>query len=234
MDMNDRPSLRVVNETVSLRERTTNVLRNAILNQTFKPGEKLVERRLCEETGVSRTSIRESLRILEAEGLVCRESGRGLCVNRVTTQEVRDMYGVRRMLEGPMLRKICEDGDPKHIMALRAAIKKLSAFDDPKLENAPVEHAKALGEVSRCIAEGAGNQVARDILVSLSARMTYFRSFVSRSATAEERKVTMGLLNRIADAVADRNADEAETAFYNYIDRATDRAIALSSQVEDS
>lgn len=228
--MNKRSSLRVVNESVSLRERTTDVLRNAILDLTFKPGEKLVERKLCEETGVSRTSIRESLRILEAEGLVSHKQGKGLCVTRVTSQEVRDIYGVRRMLEGPMLRQICAEGTRQDIAAVCRAIDRASAFDDPGREHAAVEHAMALGEVSRCIAESAGNQVARDILVSLSARMTYIRSFVCRSATPEERKVTTGLLQEISTAIQARDADRAVEAFDRYIDRACDRAVTLSRQ----
>jgi DNA-binding GntR family transcriptional regulator len=62
--------MRVVRNTVTLRQQVLEVLRSAILNFQFKPGDRLIERELCEMTGVSRTSVREALRHLESEGLV--------------------------------------------------------------------------------------------------------------------------------------------------------------------
>ena len=54
----------------SLRHHIENVLRQAIMSGRFAPGARLVERELCESLGVSRTSVREALRSLEAEKLV--------------------------------------------------------------------------------------------------------------------------------------------------------------------
>ena len=72
--------IQIDRHTPSLRERTTAALREAILQLHFKPGQRLVERQLCAETGVSRTCIRESLRQLEAEGLVDRAQNKGMFV----------------------------------------------------------------------------------------------------------------------------------------------------------
>src|SRR5260221_1670714 len=84
-------SLQVVVDNVSLRERTTQVLRDAILNLHFKPGQKLVERRLCEDTGVSRTCVREALRHLESEGLIMRAPNRGVYLAVVRPDEARQI-----------------------------------------------------------------------------------------------------------------------------------------------
>jgi DNA-binding GntR family transcriptional regulator len=54
-----------------LRHQVEHVLRQAIMLGRFAPGARLIERELCETLGVSRTSIREALRRLEAERLVC-------------------------------------------------------------------------------------------------------------------------------------------------------------------
>lgn len=59
-------SLKVVQDAPTLRELTTAKLRQAILELRFRPGQHLVERDLCERTGVSRSCIREALRHLEA------------------------------------------------------------------------------------------------------------------------------------------------------------------------
>src|SRR5687767_4159664 len=70
--MTNTLELRVARELPTLRDLTTDKLREAIMAQRFKPGQHLVERDLCEQTGVSRSSVREALRHLEAEGLVER------------------------------------------------------------------------------------------------------------------------------------------------------------------
>ena len=62
---------------INLRDQVLEVLRKAILDLRFKPGDRLIERELCEMVGVSRTSIREALRHLESEGLVTNKPNVG-------------------------------------------------------------------------------------------------------------------------------------------------------------
>ena len=81
-----------VTESPTLREQTVVTLREALLNEVFRPGEKLVERKLAEQTGVSRTSIREALSQLESEGLVTRMAGKGMFVTRLSESEIRQIY----------------------------------------------------------------------------------------------------------------------------------------------
>ena len=90
--MPNTSELAVVRDAPTLRELTTAKLREAILSLHFKPDQHLVERELCEQTGVSRTSVREALRQLEAEGLVERRGHRGLFVASVTAEEARQIY----------------------------------------------------------------------------------------------------------------------------------------------
>src|SRR5882672_4452774 len=92
--------MRVVRNTVTLRQQVLEVLRGAILNFQFKPGDRLIERELCEMTGVSRTSVREALRHLESEGLVQNLPNKGPMVATVTGEEAREIFEVRRVLEG--------------------------------------------------------------------------------------------------------------------------------------
>ncbi|MDW3117008.1 MAG: GntR family transcriptional regulator [Roseovarius pacificus] len=99
--------------TQTLREKTVEVLRDALLNQVFKPGDKLVERTLADRTGVSRTSVREALRELEAEGLVTRESGKGVFVTRVSESEAAQIYEARVILESATARLFAERAGPE-------------------------------------------------------------------------------------------------------------------------
>jgi GntR family transcriptional regulator, trigonelline degradation regulator len=75
-------------------------LRQAIIDCRFLPGQRLIERELVELTGVSRTSIREALRELTAEGLVTSVPNKGNVVTRVSAKEAAQLYEVRSALEG--------------------------------------------------------------------------------------------------------------------------------------
>ena len=84
-----QPSLRIKRRTTTLRQQVLEALRNAILDFQFKPGDRLVERELCEMTGVSRTSVREALRHLESEGLVENVPNKGPTVATLTVEDAR-------------------------------------------------------------------------------------------------------------------------------------------------
>ena len=85
--------LKVAPQTVHTQ--TTTKLRNAILSGYFKPGQRLVEAELCELMSVSRTSVREALRRLEAEKLITIVPNRGPSVSAITWEEAKDIYDVR-------------------------------------------------------------------------------------------------------------------------------------------
>jgi DNA-binding GntR family transcriptional regulator len=87
--------LQIVRKSATLRLLVEDKLRSAIATGRFKPGQRLIERELCELTGVGRTSIREALRQLEAEGLVTTIPHRGPSVSTISLDEARQLYSVR-------------------------------------------------------------------------------------------------------------------------------------------
>src|SRR6516165_8469146 len=121
----DVGDLRVDRDALTLRELTTGKLRDAILSLRFKPGEHLVERVLCEQTGVSRSCMREALQHLESEGLIERRGGRGLFVASVTTEEARQIYEVRAALEPEIGRLFAERASEGQIDELFASVEAL-------------------------------------------------------------------------------------------------------------
>lgn len=75
------------------------LLRDMITNGELKPGEKIHEPNLCERFGVSRTPLREALKLLAAEGLVIITVNRGAVVAKITPEEINDLFPIMGMLE---------------------------------------------------------------------------------------------------------------------------------------
>src|SRR3990170_1902174 len=93
-------ALRAVTTPTPLRKQVVERLREAIIEGHLKPGERLRERELCELLGVSRTSLREGLVELEAEGLINNVPNRGPVVAMVSIKAAEEIYQLRAVLEG--------------------------------------------------------------------------------------------------------------------------------------
>ncbi|MGE5390650.1 MAG: GntR family transcriptional regulator [Deltaproteobacteria bacterium] len=83
-----------------LRELVLEAIREAIINGTLKPRERLMEIQLAEELGVSRTPIREALRNLELEGFIVMVPRKGAFVADMTFKDIADIFEIRAALEG--------------------------------------------------------------------------------------------------------------------------------------
>ncbi len=84
----------------SLHEELVTRLRQAIVEGSLEPGAKVPERELCENLGVSRTPLREALKVLANEGLVILQSNRGARISKVTMEELEHAFPVIAVLEG--------------------------------------------------------------------------------------------------------------------------------------
>jgi len=84
---------------VPLREQILNAIRNAIVEGKFKAGEKIPEQELADELGVSRTPIREAIRMLEQQGLLEIRPQNGTYVATLNKREAEDGLYVRAALE---------------------------------------------------------------------------------------------------------------------------------------
>ncbi len=88
------------NEYLPLRDVVFNTLRDAILTGKLVPGERLMENQLAEKLGVSRTPVREALRMLELENLVELVPRKGAQVLDMSEKDIINILEVRGVLEG--------------------------------------------------------------------------------------------------------------------------------------
>lgn len=114
-------------DALPVRQHVVDVLRAEILALRFTPGEKLVERRLCEMTGASRTALREGLRQLEAEGLIEIIPNRGPMVPKLTRKHAKDIYQLRGILEADLGQQAAQAATGRDVIALRDIAKKVTS-----------------------------------------------------------------------------------------------------------
>ena len=88
-----------LNDYKPLREVIFDTLREAIITGELKPGERLMEVKLAEKMGVSRTPVREAIRMLELEGLVDMLPRKGAHVAELSVKDIMDVLEVRASMD---------------------------------------------------------------------------------------------------------------------------------------
>lgn len=106
------------------------VLRESILKGVFQPGERLRQDRLAEAIGVSRIPVRSALLQLESEGLITFNPYRGAVVNKLTVDEMREIYEIRGVLEAHALRKAVKRMTPERLEHLEQLARDLNEVKD--------------------------------------------------------------------------------------------------------
>jgi DNA-binding GntR family transcriptional regulator len=109
----------------SLHDDVANQLRERIFGAQLAPGSFIDEARLCEELSISRTPLREALKVLAAEGLVRHEPRRGSFVYEVTEQDLDDIFPVIALLEGRCANEAATNASEADIAALEVLHQRL-------------------------------------------------------------------------------------------------------------
>ena len=102
----------------SLHEQVAQQLRDLIFSGALSPGAFVDESRLCDQLTISRTPLREALKVLSAEGLIRHEPRRGCFVNEVTEQDLDDIFPVIALLEGRCAYEAALQASDADILAL--------------------------------------------------------------------------------------------------------------------
>ena len=208
-----------------LRREIETRLRAAIVDGRFKPGDRLIEREMCKLLGVSRASLREALRQLEAEELVTIVPHRGPVVSEITVEEAEQLYDVRAMLEGLAARRFAETASDEDIAVLRQALR---AFADVVRGKSSVPLLTAKAGFYEVLLERCGNRIAGRILTQLNNRVGLLRS-TSMSQKGRIRH-TLAEVTRIVDAIERRDPAGAWQATVEHVTRAAEVALKVLRQ----
>jgi DNA-binding GntR family transcriptional regulator len=202
-------SLQIVREEHSLRLSTVATLRHAILNLTFKPGQKLTERELCELTGVGRSLMREALRQIEAEGLIVNIPHKGPSVISLGLRDALEIYEVRLALEPVAARRFTEhasDAEIDGLVECSLNVRKASVAGDSD------GITMSLAQFYALLYSGARNTLAAELARTLYNRSMLLRAVTFFRQTARDRKKSIAGHRTIVDLLARRDGDNAAAA----------------------
>lgn len=211
-------SMRVQRHAPTVRTQVSGILRQAIADTRFKPGQRLVERELTEMLGVSRTSVREALRELAAEGLVRSIPNKGMVVAGLTQREVANLYELRSALEGLAGRLFVERATDAQVKELRAAYERIAAGVAAKRD---VLEAK--DEFYAVLFAGADNDELRTVVEGLHTRVRRMRAI----SLAQPGRSTQTLreIRAIVRAIEHRDAAAAAAACSRHVELAGKSAL---------
>lgn len=218
-------SLRVTRNQPTLREMVLDKLRQAIMSFQLLPGDRLVERDLCDRLGVSRTSVREALRHLEAEGLVEHVGSRGPRVAVITLEDARDIYELRCVLESMVVQLFTQKANRRQMAELDRVWETLK---DTLRSGETHEIVEAVSDFYGVLYDGAGNRIAGQFLTQLQARVSYLRA---TSVSQQERYVdSFREMARIVEAIKARDPIAAHEACVEHIHAAAKVALAALAE----
>ena len=216
-----------VPKLATIIEQAVYKLRNAIMQGELRPGQKLVEAELCSTLDISRASLREALRALEAERLIELVPNRGPSVAKLGYGEVEAIHEVWALLTGEAVADFTRMAKAKDIAELERA---LHSLKDGIENNTPLKQLAATNAFFMEIMRKCGNNVLTEVVISLVSRVNFLRAQALLhqgwgGVYAEE-------IEDIVVAIRDRNPDAARAATHKHIASACSAAKQLALKPE--
>ncbi|MCR5144703.1 MAG: GntR family transcriptional regulator [Lachnospiraceae bacterium] len=173
-----------MDERLPLRDVVYNTLRNAILRGELLPGERLMEMHLANKLGVSRTPIREAIKLLEDEGLAVTVPRKGAQVAKMTEKDLQDVLEIRNALDELAVSMACARKKPEQLQTLKEA---LESFEFATKSKDPRKIAEEDEKFHNVIYEMADNPKLTRVVVDLREQMYRYRyEYVKDNETYEK------------------------------------------------
>jgi len=215
------------NEYMPLRDIVFNSLREAIIVGELKPGERLMEVQLAEKMGVSRTPVREAIRMLELEGLVKMHPRKGAFVAELTAKDIINVLEIRGTLDGLATSLATERITDEEIEELKKVQKEfinyiekgdLQGSIEKDVEFHAIIYKAARNEKLIQIAGNLWEQVQR-------FRVVYIKDFSNAEDLIREH-------NEILEAISERNPEKAQNYAKNHVKVQEEKIIAAITKLE--
>ena len=189
-----------------LRELVCENIRQAIIDGTFSPGERLMEIQMADEMGVSRTPVREAIRKLELEGFVVMIPRRGTYVADISIKDITEIYEVRTSLDVLAAGLATERITEEELATLNGYLLEIGQH----VANMDMDKNRCCRYCfSRCLYTASRNERLRSIINNLREQLTGIRG---RSMSYPGRLIeTMDEHRNLVDAIR-RDVERAQHA----------------------
>ena len=211
-------------KSVSLADQIFKKLERDILSGTYQKGDIIVEMKLCEELGVSRTPVREALKKLEQEHLI-EDCGKGMLVIGITYEDAEHIYRIREKIEGmaaaecarniteEQLRELTEYVDLQEFYALKGDSEKVKSMDS---------------NFHEAVYRFSGIAVYYDTLSPLHKKIQKYRkSLVEQKSRASQ---STDEHRAILEAITAHDPKKAEESMDEHVKNAHARLLGLGNQ----
>jgi len=197
-----------------------NLLRDDIVQGRLNPGERLVEKNLCERLGTTRGYVRETLKLLGADGFVKLSPGRGATVIKISPQEVKDLYEILAVLEAKSIELAAPHLDALDIdklIGINTVLK--GCISDEDRVSARSKWQEGNFRFHRIFADKSGNRELQEMLESVRWRTFDFRYVYFFEEYFDFFSNQHALL---IDAVQRKAYAEARTMMEDHVQKAAD------------
>ena len=196
---------------VSVANQAASHLRAMILRGDLQPGSVVKDTVLAEEFGIARPTVRSAIQHLVAEGLLERQPGHSARVRQLSAEDIRDLYRVRRLIEGEALHLIMDRGQP--LDGVEEALERFRAVRD-EWEEAPDVDAR----FHTAVVDAAGSDRLRRMFTVLASDMRLLIAWLrpryrSVGELYEEHRELVELLRQ-------RNVDAVMATWSHHLDDA--------------
>lgn len=224
----EHEDLRIERAPQTLRTMVLDRMRGAILSGRFVSGERLVERVLCDQLGVSRSVVREVIRYLEAEGLVESLPSKGPMVARMDWPTARQIYDIRLLLEESAARACAARIDDTTRAELRLALEGIAKASAEG--RAGTGLFQATTRFYECIFRAAGHAIAWETVQRLNGRISRLRAL---TLSTTDRSVSgLARMTLICEAICSADPDASASAVRAHLNEAAEIARRILEQEE--
>lgn len=204
-------------------------IRILIRKNELVSGERLSEQKLCDQLGVSRTPLREALRMLSSEGLVKISPNKGASVAQVSIENVFHMFETMSILEGSCARLAAErisDADLAEMERLHGQLEKLYSSNDPD------GYMKFNQNFHKFVQEKAGNPILNKIVTGLRdmIRLHRYRQIYSPGRFDASMEEHRGLM----EAFRARDGERAERLMKTHLLKQCQALVAYYAELGQS
>ena len=207
-----------IQKSKPMRELVYEELKRLIIEGEIEPGERIVETEYAEKFQISRTPIREAIRMLELEGFVESQSKGGVIVKKITMEDIEEIYRIRIALEAIIIDEAIRKAEKKDIRKLTRLMEDteelLEEYEDEK------EVFELFAQFNNILYEIAKLKRVEDMITNIKLYLSKFRRIAVEND--ERRRIAFEDHKAIVEAIKDKDSERAMELNKLHLERSRD------------